>query len=1259
MLLVSAHAPHEYTEPEIRTQYWQDLRQVLAKFSQVPMCIGIDSNGRIGSRPDQHVGDFRPDETNANGEQLQELMRAFQLFAPSTFRHSIWTQDQHPGTWKSRGEWKRIDFILLPCEWFVATCHIATDLVGFPTSHEDHISLTVRCQLGLLHAKVVSRSQLPKFSRQLMRTPEGKQRTEHIAKEFCSASEQILWTMSADQQEALMQQWFSTAFHQAFPTPKCKPRQTWLSAQTLQLLKLSRQKRSAEAQAVAFRRKSMLRHIAHLWSNRARSEKSKPLLFPQAQPPSKAWLKEIDAAIAWHSWHATYYRRQLVKYLRADESTYIDEQVRKHGAIFQAQTASSLWKALKPLLPKQPAKAKQQRQKLSASNSAFLEHFATVEKAAVAPLDEVVRKIVINNEAAHRFAVQQETDSQWIPSLFDLEVAIRALSANKAVLGAVVPEALLAHPPTAAKMLYPSLIANSVFLQQCASWKAGELYPLHKKGGEATSAQGYRAILIARQLPKLFHHLARSMVGRVLEQHFHPMQLVGRKGMSVAFASQFLATMGERARSKGINHAVVYFDIKSAFYAARKQDVTPNILDFHDFLDEEESINSTGHQHAFSSLAVPAQIQAWTQQALANSWSRIAGTVADSQDNKVLVPTTGTRPGDPLADVAFSSIMHGIIARVVQDLQGTLPQLMHEGSSVDVPPVVWIDDVALYLENSNAEVLLRQVSYAVQQMAIRCQEKGLTLNMEQGKSEVIVRFQRSGSQQVHRNLRQQGGTIPFGPQQSLSIHTTSEYVHLGHRMNAAMNLDPEIAHRITHAQQAFKEARSLFTHKVLSVDSKLMLARALIFSRLLYLADTWCDVTPTHIAKLEAFAMKVFRVIGGQLNRRDSHHTTNEQVWASLSAPPIRDMLRVARIRHFGKLMQDGPAILKSALWHQFTAASHSWLGMVTEDLEWLQQRFISLQTLPPPKEDLHAWMQAASASPARWKKLCSVAYQKAAIQHRISHQQQLWSQKMDSLLQESPESGPEVAEVPAVLSHQCDQCSATFDNHKALAVHQLVAHSKFAAVRHFMPDASECGCCLKQFGSTQKLRQHMQYSPNGCYAFLQTVWHPMSTHEIAAVPTIALKQVRSQYRQPALQAFGPALPTRSQWIAAAPEKQFPEPIVPAQRVGDHSDAPSVSVAETVIDWIHNRAADESPDALGFPHLEHVVNEVEALAAAYFEDDEYRDAATRLLQWCDGHVAKEPSVRPSSVATALPRALPWAQDKFFVLYFIFRTFEAR
>eukprot|EP00438_Fugacium_kawagutii_P023637 Skav203365 [mRNA] locus=scaffold940:166757:171457:+ [translate_table: standard] len=518
-----------------------------------------------------------------------------------------------------------------------------------------------------------------------------------------------------DQQDKLLQTWFSVCLHHYFPNKPPRKHVSCLSPGTLALLKRSRDLRRALATTSRFRARAFSRHLFLAW-RLCCPKLVKKGYTGHAMPPDPTWQRVVDFAIARHWKAARDLRKPLQIALRADEATFAEQILRAFQGRFDHAAGPHMWKALRPVLPKQRERARLAKHRYVATDQSFLQHFAQVENAQIHPKPQIAERIVQLNLKAGDFAATHELDAAVLPSLFDLENAIRRLRADKAVLGAVVAEALLADPPLAARLLFPLLMANAAHLQQCFSWKGGELFPLWKQKGALALTSSYRAILIAQTIPKLFHHLARAQLMSLVCDRFLPMQIGGLSHMGVEFAAHFIATMRHRARVRGVSHAVLYFDIKSAFYHARRQDLFPNVLECDEYEHEDSCVSSLLALPVMERLGVPLRLQAWSQQISTLAWSQISSGGVLVAPDCAMVASTGTRPGDPMADLSFSLIMQDIASRIVADLQPYLATLDSSTGPEPVGPVIWVDDFALYLEHTSPERLLdcvRHVAHCV------------------------------------------------------------------------------------------------------------------------------------------------------------------------------------------------------------------------------------------------------------------------------------------------------------------------------------------------------------------------------------------------------------------------------------------------------------------------------------------------------------------------------------------------------------------
>lgn len=87
------------------------------------------------------------------------------------------------------------------------------------------------------------------------------------------------------------------------------------------------------------------------------------------------------------------------------------------------------------------------------------------------------------------------------------------------------------------------------------------------------------------------------------------------------------------------------------------------------------------------------------------------------------------------------------------------------------------------------------------------------------------------------------------------------------------------------------------------------------------------------MSKLSAYVVRAYRQVLGLQNRKDSCHSTDQEVFAAFPLIEASVFLRIARLRHFQKLFVDGPKELLRVLHMEVDVVSDPWLHLVAQDL--------------------------------------------------------------------------------------------------------------------------------------------------------------------------------------------------------------------------------------------------------------------------------------------------------------------------------------
>ena len=243
--------------------------------------------------------------------------------------------------------------------------------------------------------------------------------------------------------------------------------------------------------------------------------------------------------------------------------------------------------------------------------------------------------------------------------MLDVEKALRDLNDDKAAgLDGLGAELFQVQCAKAAKRVYPLVLKMGLRCQGVTELSGGWLLPLFKGRGSTQQMLGYRAILLEPVIARALSKAWRPKLVKGLQATAMPMQWGGRAGLSVEALHLQVQLWQANARRQKLAHGLIFIDIKSAFYSVVKQLLT------------EEDSSGNRLREVFIRMRLPESV--WetfvdnvercsliqqatgseilaksTQAMLSHSWYAIldAGCIS--------APMTGSRPGDPGADLLF------------------------------------------------------------------------------------------------------------------------------------------------------------------------------------------------------------------------------------------------------------------------------------------------------------------------------------------------------------------------------------------------------------------------------------------------------------------------------------------------------------------------------------------------------------------------------------------------------------------------------
>ena len=1114
VLFLAMHAPHESSPLDEKKDFWTMVEDMMKPYRDIPCCVMMDANARVGSRDRMGIGSAFSQEENINGGFLAKFVHDAHLFLPATFDKYILNPQEDQGTWYHKTGTARLNYIALPLSWANGT--ISTDVTDCEKAEDfkDHRIILVSLQLEVALKDYVKKKRIPVYEREKMKTPAAK---DFIRRSMLQYNDSQIPTASrnADQHLTDLYAYVEETMKDNFVRSSQTERPSWISLMTWEnLITLKHVRREVKLMKKSHSQ-AILRQIFLSWRN------------SEAPIPSQTWTKNVLMKKAGMDLIvmklAPFVRRKIAE----EEAAYFSSLADAFADRCKEADGTEIWKAIRCALPKYRARVKSRAMNYTSTLEQLEGHFAEIESARAMETDELLNDLHLKAKQAIKVMREVPRNLADLPSLLDFEQALQRNKCGKSVFGDILPEWARACPREMAVQAFPIFMHLFIWAQQPALLKGGRYFPLWKGKNSQTLPTSYRAILINAVLAKCAHHVLRQRLLGPLKNVLIGFQVGGLPKMSVTFASHSLSLRREAAAARKVSHAIIFCDFRSAFYSVRRSLLTDNCLGYSDFWDDEEmAVGAAVEVTPMEEAGVPRALRAVTQEVLNASWYHVP--LPGVETKKHWIPSRGSRPGDPIADITFTYLMARILRKVVNDTEKTYPHLETiDGKSLPLLPITWVDDTCFMMEDLDHEQLLCKITKVIQSLKKHSTANGLDLNFDKGKSELLIRFQGKGAWKAHRDFRSQGKGVHFDDEHgnSMRINSTSRYAHLGMIQTAAMNGDAEVNHRLALAGEALRAVRmKILRNENISRKRRFDLAAAVILSRLFYGTEVWTTVSAKHVRKMDAFLYQLHREILGFHSFQENERRSYLQLEAEYPFVDAMTFIRLHRLRYFRKCKLEAPEILILQIWQDDQLREDSWLTFLRQDFAWLQKH-LPLPEAPHDPGNVDGWWNLAIEDEARWKRWGLKAAELGAEARQKAAREAL-CRTME----------PDVWDPVWHDTFACVQCGKEFDGRAALTVHQYKIHNVLAPERAYIYDTT-CGSCLRCCHTVQRLRQHLRQHP-ACLSHLTDVWHP---RQDVVIGEVAKSSSNSEYRLPYDMVYGPMLPTREAWQEAAPWKRFPD----------------------------------------------------------------------------------------------------------------------
>ena len=411
---------------------------------------------------------------------------------------------------------------------------------------------------------------------------------------------------------------------------------------------------------------------------------------------------------------------------------------------------------------------------------------------------------------------------------------------------------------------------------------------------------------------------------------------------------------------------------------------------------------------------------------------------------------------------------------IAENLQVSIP--LPDAQTSDALPVSWLDDLAILLQGdatSLVDQIARTACLVTQYLCIA----GVEVNFAPGKSEILIHWAGKHSKSVREQVMVKDRArirVPDFNGKARFIHCVSSYVHLGSLRDHKADMQDEIQRRAVLTREVYHPVRKrLIANPCFTRTERQGMFFSFILSRFLHGAGTWAfgDAASqaAYIRRYMSLARGVVRPLWGVPCRR----LNESQVCSLVNCMSPLEALACARFRALAQVACKGTKFLRvlvtnATLWLEETLEDVAYVARVLKDVAL--QAFLSSRSMTPE------WLSAFPYSPRLASNLlrrfrADRLRLRAALAEPAVHKA--------STLDKAEAAGMRIIYWPepstTAALHTCNQCAATFDTAAAKAAHMAKIHAQAAPAAAAV--GSACQACMKEFWTTQRLREHLRKS--------------------------------------------------------------------------------------------------------------------------------------------------------------------------------------
>ena len=377
-------------------------------------------------------------------------------------------------------------------------------------------------------------------------------------------------------------------------------------------------------------------------------------------------------------------------------------------------------------------------------------------------------------------AISHDLEPRAFPTVWQTQKLLAGLKRDKVPGPNQIPPALLkAGGEAMARHLTILFAKASAAAAEPLLWKGGTLVPLWKGKESPNLPHAYRSIFVSNYSTKLYHQFVRQHLVALWEPQADHLQCGGRKGIGVDLAHMVVQCQQSWAASHALPSAILFIDLRAAFYTVIRQSFTNMPSRNQAFMDamtklgfsqpEVAKLLRFAEQESVTD-GLPNHLQRILHDMMTNTFFTIQGLPDPCCTHR------GTRPGDPVADILFNMCMTKLLVHFrsnmaeacevpwlgadapIQDFTqaATLPR---EGY-VDV---TFVDDCALLIHAATNKRIEQIVKVMVESFDTAASARGLQVNFDRGKTELLWNIIGKGAKAQKQELFQQENQLTWTP----------------------------------------------------------------------------------------------------------------------------------------------------------------------------------------------------------------------------------------------------------------------------------------------------------------------------------------------------------------------------------------------------------------------------------------------------------------------------------------------------------------